>query len=192
MPIEIEAKMRLPDKPALEAALAAAGASHNCVVLEENILFDTRQSSLLASDRGLRFRIERDASTKVVTRTSMTYKGPRTHSTLKSRREIEIPVDVSGVEATIELFAELGYLEVVRYEKVREIWNLDNCVVDIDELPYLGHFVEIESTVETHVLAARKKLGLASSPIVKSSYISMLLTHLNEIGLRDTHVRFSR
>jgi adenylate cyclase class IV len=48
--------------------------------------------------------------------------------------------------------------------------------VELDELPHLGCFVEIEGPDEQSVLAVRDRLGLAGPGITKS-YLAMLDAH---------------
>jgi adenylate cyclase class 2 len=63
--------------------------------------------------------------------------------------------------------------------------------VELDELPYLGSFVEVEGPDEATVLAVREQLGLSDRPIVKSSYIALLMGHLQERGQTRKIVTFT-
>jgi adenylate cyclase class 2 len=107
---------------------------------------------------------------------------------LKSREEIE--VEVSDPDAAASLVERLGYLRTLSFEKRRESWELEGCKVELDELPHLGKFVEIEGPDEASVMRVRERLGLASRPIVKSGYISLLMSHLQERGQTTREVRF--
>ena len=73
---------------------------------------------------------------------------------------------------------------MLSFEKRRETLELDGCKVELDELPHLGSFVEIEGPDEEAVLRVREKLGLADRPIVKTSYIALLMGYLQERGQR--------
>ena len=55
-PIEIEAKMSVPDLDVVRARLRELGATPLGSVLETNTFFDTEDRSLLAADEGLRLR----------------------------------------------------------------------------------------------------------------------------------------
>ena len=54
----------------------------------------------------------------------------------------------------------------------------------------IGRFIEIEGPSEEVVVAVREKLGLADEPIIRSSYIAMLRTHLQETHSSEAMIRF--
>ncbi len=189
MPIEIEAKMMLPDAAAVEARLAKVGAEALPAIEENNVFFDTPQATLKAADQGLRLRVEKVVANKQQT-VIITHKGPRAHGRLKSRRETELTVENARDGAA--LLRALGYVRVFAFEKQRRQWRLDGCIVALDTLPLLGDFIEIEGPDDDSVMAARKKLALDQRPLITASYISMLRTHLAERGRNDEEVRFAR
>jgi len=157
MPIEIEAKLKVDSHDPTRQRLRTIGAAPLGTWLETNTFFDGEDRSLLAADRGLRLRSARDVNTKTTTYT-LTYKGPRMHGPLKSREEQE--VIVGGAPETIALLGCLGYGPVISFEKRRESWKLESCRVELDELPFLGYFVEIEGSSEKAVMRVREQLGL--------------------------------
>jgi len=184
--IETEAKFRLREPEAMAEQLASLDAQYVETMREVNIFVDSDQRRLNSSDRGLRVR--RITTEDGSQATTITYKGPRMHGKLKNRREIELHVD--SPEAALALFSELGFHEVIRFEKRRRRFRLDACTIELDELPYLGHFLEIEGPDEPHVLAVRERLRLADEQIISSSYVAMLHTHLLEHGIAERDVRF--
>ena len=119
----------------------------------------------------------------------ITYKGPRQHGLLKSRDEVEVTVGNS--EDASQLLERLGFVRMLSFEKRRESWKLGGCKVELDELPYLGSFVEVEGPGDQPVLAVREQLGLADRPIVKSSYIALLMGYLQERGQNRRIVTFA-
>jgi predicted adenylyl cyclase CyaB len=190
MPVEIEAKMRLVDRGVVERRLRDAGAASGPVILETNIFFDTDGGALKSTDQGLRIRVMQvkrgDTSESEMT-VVLTHKGPRAHGKLKSREEHELVVkDAAAAEA---LLGALGYTRVMSFDKRRERWTLDGCTVDLDTLPHLGEFVEIEGPSDTAVLAVRQKLALTDAPLIRASYIAMLDTYVTEHHLRRDHVK---
>jgi len=187
VPVEIEAKMKLDDVAALESRLAAAGAVHVSELLEVNTFFDTPRGDLKAADEGLRIRLERSTDGQHVEAT-ITHKGPRAHGRMKTRDESE--VIVSDARTAAHLLTALGYVSVVSFEKRRRRWTLDDCRVEIDTLPYLGGFVEIEGPSEPIVLSVRRKLALDHLPMISASYISMLVTYLSENAIQADHIGF--
>lgn len=190
MSIEIEAKMRLSDRDALIQTLGQVGGAFVADLAETNSYFDSPGGGLKSTDQGLRIRVEVAAAgtpDESIT-TTITHKGPRAHGRLKSREETELVVN-NPRDAAVLLDA-IGYHHVLTFEKRRTRYTLDGCRVELDELPVLGGFVEIEGPTEALVIAARKKLGLSAAPLIKSSYIAMLKTHLHETGSDTDTIRF--
>ena len=188
MPVEIEAKFKVESFDAVWEKLRARAAAFVGDRLETNIFFDTEDRSLLASDKGLRLRVSRDVSAgeeKYV----LTYKGPRQHGTLKSREENEIAV--GSAADTVTLMERLGFSRVLSFEKKRQTWKLEGCTVELDEVPFLGLFLEIEGPGEAAVLKVRDALGLNDSPILKGSYVALLTTYLQERGEEQREITFA-
>lgn len=187
MMMEIEAKMRLADRSALEQRLRELGAEPVADLLETNIFLDTLDQRLFAEDRGLRVRIERDVTINGAPAVAtLTYKGPRAYGAFKSRREIELKVDEA--EKAVQLLGELGYRQTLCFEKRRRRRRVRNCNVELDEMPYLGHFVEIEGPDEQSILALRRELNLADTPHLDAGYASMLLAHLERNRVADRQI----
>ena len=179
MTLEIEAKMKVADFDAVRARLVACGARRVGAVLETNTFFDTPERSLVAGDRGLRLRCNRDAASGEE-RFVITVKGPVQRGPLKTREEAEVNVD-DGDRAMAVLRA-LGFEPELSFEKRRETWETGGCTVELDELPILGRFVEIEGPDEQSVMRVREALGLSALPLIKTGYIAMLTRHLKETG----------
>jgi adenylate cyclase class 2 len=189
MAVEIEAKMKVSDLAIVRDRLKAVGAKPDGSVVELNNFFDTEDRSLLAADQALRLRVKRSASDGKESYI-ITYKGPRQHGQLKSREENELTV--SSDRDAINLLQSLGYRKVIAFEKRRESWKLDGCSVELDELPYLGSFVEIEGPSEEVVLKTRKTLALNDEPVIRASYIALLTMHLQERGETQREIRFPK
>ena len=188
MPIEIEAKMRVKDLAPVRAKLKSVNATPKSNVIETNTFFDTEDRSLLAADQGLRLRVNRPADGSDATFV-ITFKGPRIHGQLKSRDETELVVQ-SDRDA-INLLQCLGFSRIRSFEKRRESWSFMECSIELDELPHLGSFVEIEGPSDEVVLNVRKLLDLGNEPIVRASYIALLTTFLQEKGMQSQkEIRF--
>ena len=187
MSLEIEAKMKVESFDAVRDRLRDAGAEPRGTVTETNTFFDTPDRALLASDRGLRLR--RRASPDGGEAFIVTHKGPRAHGPLKSREEVELTVE-SGPDAAA-LLGALGYAPVLSFEKRRTSFSVDGCSVELDELPHLGTYVEVEGPGEAAVMAVRDKLGLSDAPLIKESYAALLSDHLRASGEPATDVRLA-
>ena len=187
MAVEIEAKMAVDGLDGVRARLKDAGAEFVGRFLETNVFLDTEDRSLLAADEGLRMRANRNVETGR-SEYIITYKGPRQLGPLKSREEVELTVS-SGPDA-VTLLERLGYTTVISFEKRRESYRLAGCKIELDEMPYLGMFVEVEGPTEEAVLRVRAQIHLGDRPMVKTSYVALLLSHLQERGESTRLVKF--
>jgi adenylate cyclase class 2 len=171
MPLEIEAKMKVDDLAALRRRLAAAGAKRAGEYLETNTFYDTPGASLRRAGRGLRLRANRDVRTGRTTHI-VTFKGPRRAGPLKKRMELEFAVDDPAAFARV--LKELGFVVSIRFRKRRQSWKLRGCSVDLDQLPSLGCFVEIEGPGDRQIMRVRTILGLADRPLIVQSYAALM------------------
>ena len=188
MAVEIEAKMAVSDLDVVRAALRARGAERVGRTDETNIFLDTKGRSLLAADEGLRLRTNRNAETGRATHV-ITHKGPQQAGAFKNREETEL--EVPDAADALRLLEKLGLRRTLSFEKRRETWKLGGCKVELDEVPYLGSYVEVEGPGEAEVAKVRDALGLADRPPIKTSYIAMLMAYLKERGLAPTEVTFA-
>ncbi len=185
MPIEIEAKMKVDSFEPVLAALRQHHAQSLGEHIETDTFFDTPDRSLLAADKGLRLRVALDVQTNK-TDALLTHKGPVGVGQLKKRQETQ--TCVGDPQAMVKLLELLGFVQSLRYQKRRQSWQLDSCRVELDEIPHLGKFVEIEGPSDEAVMSVRQKLRLASLTLIKTSYIAMLSAHLQETGQSVTEV----
>ena len=179
MATEIEAKMKVDNFEPVRTRLKEVGATRAGSVLETNTFFDAADRSLVSADKGLRLRRKRDDRTGEEAFV-ITVKGPQQKGALKSREEAEVGVDDG--DAARAVLAALGFDPTIAFEKRRESWVLDGTKIELDEVPVLGKFVEIEGPDEPTVMAVRAKLNMADAPLIKTGYITMLARHLKETG----------
>ena len=182
MATEIELKLKVDDLDPIRERLRLAHAKPRGVRFEINAFFDTPAASLKSGGNGLRLRSMRDLATNVVTNV-ITFKGPATGDAVKSREEIEF--EVGDFEDAALLLQRLGYLPTLSFEKRRQTWELDECLIELDELPHFGTFVEIEAANVALINAARTKLALIQVEPVLAGYASMfgaLLREKPELG----------
>lgn len=179
MALEIEAKMKVDGFDAVRAKLVQCGATRHGTELETNTFFDTPGRALVAGDRGLRLRRAKDLASGRE-RFVITVKGPAQSGPLKTREEAE--VNVADGEAAASVLAALGYEPQLSFQKRRETWETGGCKVELDELPVLGWFVEIEGPNEAAVMKVRAAMGLDGQSLIKTGYVTMLSRHLDETG----------
>lgn len=180
MPLEVEAKFRVESHDPVRQRLEGLGATCLGCVLETNDIFDRSRGTLRQRGCGLRVRSSVCEET-AERRATMTVKGPVQEGILKSREELEIEID--DPETAGRMLALLGYVRVLRYEKRRQSWRLDDCRIELDEPPHIGLFVEIEGPDESAVLAVQQKLGWQDAEHVRASYVAMLDAYRTEHGL---------
>jgi adenylate cyclase class 2 len=187
MGVEIEAKMAVEDHEPVRRALLAQGAKQISRVLEINRILDTDDRLLQSAGKGLRVRVNRNLATQEE-QTVLTIKGPLKPGPLKSREESELTV--AEPQAALRFLETLGYRPVLTFEKRRETWELADCKVELDELPMLGRFVEIEGPGEASVMAVRNSLGLGEHPVIKTSYVGLLIDYLKKHNLPTDQATF--
>jgi adenylate cyclase, class 2 len=187
VPVEIEAKIKVADFAPVRQRLEQCSAKFRCSVLETNTFFDRDDRSLFAKDQGLRLRHTRDRKTNAEA-AIITFKGPRQPGRLKRREELELTVD--NAVSAIALLESLGFSRVVTFQKRRESWDLGKCHVELDEMPHVGTFVEIEGPDETAVLKVRDQLLLSENPLVRASYLGLLMTYLAEHKITKRSIVF--
>jgi adenylate cyclase class 2 len=161
---EIEIKLPVKDMRAVRERLRARDARrltapHN----ESNDLYDQADGSLAKSGRVLRLRRTEDGAT-------LTFKGAaRFEDGAKTREERETAVsDPNEMES---ILAALGFHRRFRYEKRREEWSLDDCVIALDETP-IGTFAEVEGDPAA-IRRALQHLGLDPAESLPYSYAEL-------------------
>ena len=173
---EIEVKFKVDAHAPVRRRLNSLGATYCCTVIQEDNYFDTSTRALLADKVGLRVReieiVRAARGFRPDDRPQLTYKGPlHTHRRAKVRREVQTHFDTPG--AVEDVLQALGHELVMSFQKRRTTYRLDRCLVELDELPMLGAFIEIEGPSERQVFAIARKLGLAGESI-KASYSHMM------------------
>jgi adenylate cyclase class 2 len=188
MPVELEAKIKVADLEPLRQKLRELGAQGIGAFHETNTFFDSTNAALQNSGKGLRIRINRNVD-KGTEEAIITFKGPRQPGTFKSREELETTVSDAGQAEAI--FRAMGFVRKLSFEKRRESWKLDSCKIELDEVPHLGTFLEIEGPEEKTITAVQHKLGLDHAPHITDSYASMLAQWLKQNGREEQTVGFS-
>lgn len=148
MQTEIEAKFLRVDPEDIRTRLEKVGATcKQPMMLMRRVIFDnddlkTKNAFVRVRDEGYRI--------------AMTYK-QYDEISLTGAKEIEF--SVSDYDAAVAFTEALGVRAKSAQEARREIWELDDVEVVIDEWPWIDPFIEIEGPSEQAVKAAAKKLG---------------------------------
>ena len=171
MPLEIEIKLKVDAHEGVRARLAALRAEHVGMVRETNIFFDRPEGALREADSGLRVRLSaRGADPE--RQALLTFKGPAAIGRLHSREAFDLRV--MPVEQVVPLLRALGFEQVLLFEKDRDSWRLGGCSVELDTLPELGRFLEIEGPSEEAVRGVQRQLELEQLGQERKSYSQMV------------------
>jgi len=98
----------------------------------------------------------------------------------KIRDQKEILLEVNSFIEAQQLLIEIGCKKKAFQESKREIWQLDNVEITVDEWPFLEPFVEIEGKAEKPVKSVCRKLGFDYS---KALFCSVDTLYANKYGL---------
>ena len=186
MDLEIEAKIKVESHDAVRARLKELGAVYVGKARETNRILD-RKKKLRKAGCGLRVRqievLDGDPGSS-----SITFKGSVQPSDLKVRSEINVSVD--DAEAAARIFEALGFEPFITFEKIRESWQFGDCRIELDEVPLLGTFVEIEGPDEPVVNKIKSELGFDAAKTITQSYVKMLLGVCKSANLPTDEIRF--
>lgn len=199
---ETEIKLKIDDARAFQRALKRLGARlvtpDSLRVREENILFDSADSSLAKAGQLLRIRTElRNAKGKrrPSPRVLLTFKGPVDessnreaavlHRSYKVREELELEV-TDGATLSRILFG-LGLKGWFRYEKYRTTYKLPTAkawakglLIELDETP-IGTFAELEGP-EPAIDRAAAELGFSKADYIVKNYLLLYLEECKRRG----------
>ncbi len=181
---EIELKFPLESTGEIRQRLQNLGFVSGGEAFESNIVFDTPAGALKAGGRLLRLRRDR--------KIRLTWKEPHEDPALagryKARRESEL--ELSDLETMRHIFQRMGYTLELVYEKYREHWvRSDGAVAELDRLPHIGRFLELEAEPGTleEVAAA---LGLDTSAGLRENYMALFVSWCRKHGRNLTDMRF--
>ena len=178
--LEIEQKFARADFARLERRLTEWGAVLSEAHEVADHYFNAPDRDFARTDEA--FRLRRIGATNF-----LTYKGPKQHSDVKMRTELEIPLLPGELAATdmTKLLTHLGYRFVAVVKKQRRQASLQRegfaFTICLDEVEGLGRFAEVEvlappersADAERAVAALAKELGLTE--VEKHSYLGLLL-----------------
>lgn len=178
---EIEVKFLVRDLPALKSRLTESKASLLSKRTHElNYRFDTAERHLMRKMQVLRLRQDQSAT--------LTFKGAADPaSEVSSRQEIEF--EVENFDSAQRLLQALGYEVSIIYEKYRTTYQLNDCLLMLDELPY-GTFLEIEGKDAAAIKKTADLLGLNWDRRIKMSYLTIFLKLKEKVGLKANHLVF--
>jgi adenylate cyclase class 2 len=177
---EIEVKFALKDRDALVRRLHEIGAERLYPeTFEDNIVLDRRGE---LRTKGALLRVRKFGRYAIAT-----YKGPLAFEGGVKKRD-ETQTGVESFELAIQLFDQLGFKPVFRYQKYREVWRIKDVEVVLDRTP-IGDYFEIEGPLET-IRAVADDLGMSMDAGIRQSYSDLYRQHRRTRGDLPEHMVF--
>ena len=181
---EIELKFSVEDAETLRLAATAAGFRLKTPrTFESNTLYDTPERALRGRKQILRLRQYGEL-------TVVTHKRQSASSELDSRYKTRIESEslVEDGAALAEIFSQLGYGPVFRYEKYRTEWECGEGHLVLDETP-IGVWAELEGAPEW-IDAMLERLGVGQDKCSTESYGKLFLRWREETGSLAENLTF--
>ena len=149
-------------------------------IFERNLRFDLPDGVLRADGRVLRLRQDAEAH--------LTYKGAsELIDGVFSRVELEFTI--GDLETARKVLEALGYVQFAVYEKYRRVYELGECHIMLDELPF-GEFVEIEGADGETIREMAMQLGLDMGAAVSDSYLGVFQKFCQKRGWSQSTLTF--
>ena len=178
--LEREVKLRFTSVESARTAVLATGATPtHGRRFQEDCLLDNGGEDLHRRRSALRVRIEGG-------RSLLTFKGPVQPSDFKVREEIETIVGDGTL--TLSILEALGFRVWFRYQKYREEFAIDDCIIAVDETP-VGVFIEIEGG-ERGIANIARALGREPADYLLDSYRGLFVRHCQQQGVPNAHMLF--
>jgi adenylate cyclase class 2 len=180
MKLEVEQKYRVDDPAGLRKRLVELGVRFSAPIAQADHYFNHPARDFATTDEAFRIR-------SVGEKNFLTYKGPKLDRSVKTRRELELPLaDGTALpEQYAEMLMTLGFRSTAVVRKQRTpgtlAWNDVQYEVCWDEAEGLGTFLEVELVVDAeHADSARQKIlalqeALGLTTVERRSYLAMLL-----------------
>lgn len=171
---EVEIKAKVKDFNKIKEKINEIGAKQKKIVTMEDYYFKHPQRDFAKTDEALRIR-------KTNEKKYLTYKGPKIDEITKTREEIEIEIVENDKLKTI--FKKLGFIEVPKIYKKREIYEINDITICFDDVQFLGKFIELEIEAKDEkdkikkideLLKFAKNIGLNQKDFIRKSYLELV------------------
>jgi predicted adenylyl cyclase CyaB len=163
--LEIEAKILEVDKKKLEADLRRLGAKNLGERKVVSKFFDFPKNSLRKKGTCLRLRLDQAKAVLAV-------KKKKGKARLKELDEFE--VEVSDFKETRRMLSLIGLKEDSSITKMRTSFKLGPAKIELDKIPGIPLFAEIEAPSEKQVVAVAKKLGFSKKQLLPWNMFDVL------------------
>ena len=190
---ELEAKFHVANFRAVRKSLRKLGTVYCGTAIQRDRFFDTPDRRIYGSGSGMRIRtvrILRRGAGGLEAQPLLTYKGPLA-ANRRTKVRSELQTRAADADALTEILRVLGFDLFVTIEKRRASYKLGRCAIELDELPLLGRFVEIEAPTERMLDTVRRKLALTDDAVVES-YLHMAGRRCPKINDSCFEITFNR
>jgi predicted adenylyl cyclase CyaB len=165
MALEAESKFKVAEPAEMRTRLAQIGALFAGLELEK----DTYYAGPGATDVTA-IRLRTRGGKGLFTVKSLPVDAPPASPGIKVLEEFQVEVDDPALFGRI--LERLGYVPRYRKEKRRESYEWSGVRIYLDELPYLGFFLEIEASAGD-IRSAAEALGLDPSRALAETYMQI-------------------
>jgi len=189
---EVEAKYYVESHEPIRDRLGQIAAEFLGAFLQTDRFYDRPDHRYRRSGCGLRLRsveLIEPGPGELDLRPLITFKGQIEAGALKRRREIQTRFD--SLEAGLAMLPACGLIQTLITQKRRASWQVGPCTVELDELPLLGCFVEIEGPDEQAIEALAERLGIEGEHIARA-YPDLLADRCRADGLDAEEIIFGR
>jgi len=179
---EIETKFKVGAPEEIRAKLAGIGARFLSREVEKDVYYAGPAGSDVTS-----IRLRTTEKNGLFTIKSMPDAGPDAPPGLKVLEELQ--VEVGDADAFGRMLNLMGYVPQLRKEKTRETFDWRGILICLDELPYLGFFLEVEAP-EDGIRAAAAALGMDMSKAIGETYMQIFARYKAVSGKPDLELVF--
>ncbi len=164
--IETEVKHKIQNKKELQKTEEKIKkiAEYKKTETEHNIVFDSPDFSL--RKKGFLLRLRKDS------KNTLTFKSKIKSKKFKKRQETEF--QVKNFNQTKKIIEKIGFFPAFVYEKKRKYFDFKGTEIQIDELPFIGFYLEIEGT-EKGIIKAEKELNLKEKNRITTNYLQLFV-----------------
>lgn len=162
---EIEAKVLEINRKEIEKKLKNVGAKKHGTIKMKAAYFDFPAGSLKKQGKVVRLRLEgKDAV--------FCLKCRKAKSKLKNMEELETKVE--NFNETKKMLLGLGLLQEREFSKTRTSYKLGKASIELDKMPGIPLFLEIEAPSEKLVIQTAKKLGFTQQQLLPWNVFDVL------------------
>ena len=137
--IEVEVKAKIDSFEEMERNLESLGATKTKSEFQEDIYFQSPIVDFAKTDEALRIRTTDND-------TFITYKGPKLNDRAKTRKEVEMTVEIAAKAA--DILEEIGFRPARTAKKSRQYYSYENFEISLDDVDGLPPYMEIEVALD--------------------------------------------